>query len=307
MINAESKKEYLRRIYKVQDYLEAHLHDSISLEELSNVAGFSKFHFHRIFKAIVNESLSQYVNRLKLEKSTQMLIHRKDMTVTDIAYHFGFTDSAVFSRSFKNHFDISPTCYRNHYSKNCKDLYKISKYNEYVPKIECKNKHTLGEVSTEILMLSSIHVAYVRHMGSYKNLAINFSKLLEKLYKYAAKQKLIEAGRTKFLAIYHDNPEFTEADKLRTSICIIIPDDVLVEENSDVGSMILSSGKYVVGHFNIFQDEFSDAWDFMYGEWLTNSGFKPRDSFPFEVYLNDPNTNPEHKILVDIYLPIEPL
>ncbi|MCD2346806.1 AraC family transcriptional regulator [Clostridium guangxiense] len=307
MENSQSREEYLHRIHKVQDYIEAHLYDSLSLEELSNIAGFSKFHFHRIFKGIVNEPLSQYVNRLKLEKSTQMLIHRKDMTITDVAYHFGFTDSAVFSRAFKNHYKVSPAYYRNNYSKNCKDPYKISKYNEYVPIIEGKSKSVPVQGDLEILMLSSVYVAYVRYMGSYKSLAVNFSKLLEKLYKYADKQNLIEAGRTKFLAIYHDNPEFTEADKLTTSLCIIIPDNVLVAENSGIGSMIIPSGKYVVGHFNIFENEFSDAWDFMYSEWLTNSGFKPHDSFPFEVYLNDPNTNSEHKILVDIYLPIEPL
>lgn len=307
MENSQSREEYLHRIHKVQDYIEAHLYDSLSLEELSNIAGFSKFHFHRIFKGIVNEPLSQYVNRLKLEKSTQMLIHRKDMTITDVAYHFGFTDSAVFSRAFKNHYKVSPAYYRNNYSKNCKDPYKISKYNEYISKIECNNKNIPVKGNTEISMVPSIHVAYVRYMGTYKNLVAIFPKLLERLLKYADKQKLIETGRTKFLAIYHDNPEFTMANKLRTSLCMTIPDNVLVEKNGDIGSMIIPSGKYVVGHFNIFQNEYSDAWDFMYGEWLTNSSFKPRDSFPFEVYLNDSNTDPEHKNLVDIYLPIEPL
>ncbi|MBZ0966958.1 AraC family transcriptional regulator, partial [Clostridioides difficile] len=50
MTNAKSKKEYLNRICKVQDYIEEHLHEPLSLDELSNIAGFSKFHFHRIFK-----------------------------------------------------------------------------------------------------------------------------------------------------------------------------------------------------------------------------------------------------------------
>lgn len=104
MTNSQSKKEYLRRIHKVQDYIEAHVCDSLSLEELAAIAGFSKYHFHRIFKGIVNESLLQYVNRLKLEKALNFLIHRPDLTVTDIAYQFGFTDTAIFSRAFKNYY-----------------------------------------------------------------------------------------------------------------------------------------------------------------------------------------------------------
>lgn len=44
----------------------------------------------------------------------------------------------------------------------------------------------------------------------------------------------------------------------------------------------------------------------LYGEWLPNSGYKPRDAYPFEVYRNDPRKHPEHKHIVDIYVPIEP-
>lgn len=307
MTNSQSKKEYLRRIYKVQDYIETHLYDSLTLEELAAVAGFSKFHFHRIFKGIVQEPLAQYVNRLKLERAVSLLIHRPDMTVTDIAYHFGFADSAVFSRTFKNHYNVSPTYYRNQYSKNRKDPYKISQYNGDVSEIEGKNKGALVQGNVEILMVDNIKVAYLRHIGTYKDLAITFSELLEKLFKYAKNQNITIFEKTKVLTAYHDNPEFAKEDQLRTSLCMTIPNNFVVEENSDIGSMMIPSGKYAVGHFDIFQKEYSGAWDFMYGEWLSNSGYKPRDSFPFEVYNNDPNTHPQNKHLVDIYLPIESL
>lgn len=307
MINLQSKNEYLHSIYKVQDYIENHIYDPISIEILADVAGFSKFHFHRIFKAIVQESLAHYVNRLKLEKSTILLIHRRDMTVTEIAYHLGFTDSAVFSRTFKNHYKVSPTYYRNQYSKNCKDSFKISQYNEFVSEIECKSKGESVQGNIEIIVVEDIRVAYARYIGSYKNLDITMSQLLKKLLKYANEHNLNLSEEMKVLAIYHDNPEFTEAHQLRTSLCITIPEDTIIRETNDIGSMIIPCGKYVVGHFEIFQNQYSEAWDFMYGEWLTNSGYKPRDSFPFEVYLNNPKTHSQNKHLVDIYLPIEQL
>ncbi|MGO1044870.1 AraC family transcriptional regulator [Clostridioides difficile] len=304
MTDSQIKKEYLRRICKVQDYIEDHLYDSLSLEELSNIAGFSKFHFHRIFKAIEKETLSQYVNRLKLEGATSFLIHRTDMTVTDIAHYFGFTDSAVFSRAFKNYYKISPIKYRNNYSKNCKEPYKISQYNRYISKLKSKNNREVkGEI--EILELDNVNTAYIRYTGSYGNLASHFPKIVEKLFEYANEQNLIELEKTKILAIYHDNPQFTQEHHLRTSICMTIPDNIVVKENSDLGNMTIPSGKYLVGHFSIFQNEYSDAWDFMYNEWLSNDEHKLRNSFPFEVYLNDPNSHPQNKHIVDIYLPIE--
>ncbi|PEV38867.1 AraC family transcriptional regulator [Bacillus thuringiensis] len=295
MESKQSRNEYLRRIYKVQDYIESNIDSSLSIEKLADIAGFSKFHFHRIFKGIVDEPLSRYVNRLKLERATNLLIYRLDMTITDIAYHFGFTDSAVFSRTFKNYYGVSPSQYRNDNSKNCKDVRGIPQYNE------CKQVR--GNV--EIVTADDINVAYIRHIGTYGELTIAFPKMIEKVFHYAAKQNYHVFDDTKVLTIYHDHHEFTEDYHLRTSLCITIPDASAVETN-DIGIMIIPSGKYAVGHFEIFQDEYKGAWDFIYGEWLQNSGYKPRDSYPFEMYKNDPRRHPEKKHIVDIYVPIEP-
>ncbi|PEJ67048.1 AraC family transcriptional regulator [Bacillus wiedmannii] len=295
MESKQSRNEYIRRIYKVQDYIESHIDDSLSIEELADVAGFSKFHFHRIFKGIVEEPLSRYVNRLKLERATNLLTYRLDMTITHIAYHFGFTDSAVFSRTFKSHYGISPSQYRNDNSKNCKDVSETSQYNE------CKKVR--GNV--EIVTADNINVAYKRHIGTYEELTIAFPKMIEKLFHYAAEENCHVFEHTKVLTIYHDHHEFTEGNHLRTSLCITIPNESAVE-TSDIGIMVIPSGKYAVGHFEIFQDEYKGAWDFLYGEWLPNSGYKPRDSHPFEMYKNDPRQHPENKHIVDIYVPIEP-
>ncbi|MGN7193648.1 AraC family transcriptional regulator [Bacillus mycoides] len=295
MESSQSRNEYLRRVYKVQDYIESHINDSLSIEDLANVAGFSKFHFHRIFKGMMDEPLSRYVNRLKLERATHFLTYHTDMTITDIAYYFGFTDSAVFSRTFKSYYGVSPSHYRNHNSKNCKDVSEDSQYNE------CKKVR--GEV--EIVAADKVNVAYIRHVGTYKDLAIDFPKMIEKLFHYASEQNYHAFEDTKVLTIYHDHHEFTEDYHLRTSLCITILDEV-VEGNSDIGLMTIPSGKYAVGHFEIFQEEYKGAWDFLYGEWLPNSGYKPRDSYPFEMYKNDPRQHPENKHIVDIYVPIEP-
>lgn len=295
MEGSQSRNEYLQRIYKVQDYIESNINGSLSIEELADVAGFSKYHFHRIFKGIVDEPLSRYVNRLKLERATHLLTYRPDMTITDIAYHYGFTDSAVFSRTFKNYYSVSPSQYRNHNSKNCKDVDVYSQYNE------CKKVRGDVEIVTE----DNIDVAYIRHIGTYKELAIAFPKMIEKLFYYATEQNYHVFEEAKVLTIYHDHHEFTEDYHLRTSLCITIPNGSAVG-TSDIGIMVIPAGKYAVGHFEISQDEYKGAWDFLYGEWLPNSGYKPRDSYPFEVYKNDPKQHPEKKHKVDIYVPIEP-
>jgi AraC family transcriptional regulator len=71
--------------------------------------------------------------------------------------------------------------------------------------------------------------------------------------------------------------------------------------------MKLEGGLYAVGHFQIQPEQYSDAWNYMYQEWLTCSGYVPRNSYPFEVYRNNPNDDESHINVVDIYVPIEPI
>ena len=70
---------------------------------------------------MLHESPAQYVNRIRMKYAMFLLAHREDKNMTDIAFELGFTDSAVFSRAFKNFFGMSPREYRQEYSKNCKD------------------------------------------------------------------------------------------------------------------------------------------------------------------------------------------
>ena len=106
------KCQYVSRIHKVQDYIENNYWRNMSTKELSDVAGFSKYHFNRIFKSVLHESLSHYVNRIRMEYALFMVAHRKDRNITDIAYDLGFSDSSIFSRAFKNYYGISPFEYR---------------------------------------------------------------------------------------------------------------------------------------------------------------------------------------------------
>ncbi len=69
--------------------------------------------------------------------------------------------------------------------------------------------------------------------------------------------------------------------------------------------MKLEAGLYAVGHFRIQAEQYPDAWNYMYQEWLTCSGYVPRNAAPFEVYRNDPSTDKNHINEVDIYVPIE--
>ncbi len=307
MSDHRCEEEYLRRIHKVQDYIEQHTGKPLSVEELAGAAGFSKYHFSRIFQGILQEPLAHYVNRIRMEQALFLLAHRTDINMTDIAYGLGFSDSAVFSRAFKNFYGIGPRDYRKEYSKNCKDSFLLSEYNKSTAKNDWADNPfpVTGQIS--YINLEEKQVAYVRHTGTYETLAKEYPRLLEALYEHAIQQNLLVDDQNWLLAMYHDNPEFGEETQFRTSICLTVPEDVRILEDGILGRMYLAGGLYAVGHFRIQREQYGDAWNYMYREWISGSGYVPRNSNPFEVYCNNPQTDELHIHEVDIYIPIEPI
>lgn len=301
------RQEYIHRINTVQDYIEQNIGRNISIEELANVAGFSKYHFSRIFSCILNEPLAHYVNRIRMEKALFLLAHRPDLNMTDIAYEMGFTDSAVFSRAFRNFYGVTPSKYRRDYSKNCKEPIFLSEYNKEAAKKRWEDNPFLHTGHVTIENLEEKQAVYVRHTGTYETLAREYAGLIQKLYMGAQRQQLLVGYENRVLAIYHDNPEFAEEEQFRTSLCLTIPEYLQAKEDEILGVMSLEGGLYAVGHFQIQQEQFSDAWDYMYRVWLMTSGYVPRNSDPFEVYRNNPEEDENHVIEVDIYVPIEPI
>lgn len=306
MSDLKCQAEYVQRIHKVQDYIDHHIGQPITVDELSEVAGFSKFHFSRIFQAMMRETLAHYVNRIRMEQASFLLAHRKDMNMTDITYELGFSDSTVFSRTYKNYYGISPKRYREEYSKNCKDSILLSKYNGNTERKEraTEDPPVTGQISIE--QMEEKQIVYVRHTGNYQSLSVDYGKLINTLFYHARMQGLLVDGVNWVLAIYHDNPEFGDEEQFRTSICMTVPKTQSIHEDGVLGRTILEGGMYAVGHFKIQPDQYAGAWDFMYREWLTGSGYVPRNSNPFEVYRNDPNEDENHVNIVDIYVPIEP-
>jgi AraC family transcriptional regulator len=307
MADQKCQEEYIRRIHKVQDYIGQHLGQSMSIEELSSAAGFSKYHFSRIFQGMLHEPLAHYVNRIRMENALFLLAHRSDKNMTDIAYELGLSDSAVFSRAFKNYYGVSPREYRKAYSKNCKDSFLLSEYNKDTAKNEWEGNPFPVTAQITLANMEEKQVAYVRHTGTYETLAKEYEGLMQTLFAHAKKQHFLVDGQNWLLAMYHDNPEFGEASQFRTSLCLTVPEDLRIQEDGVLGRMTLEGGLYAVGHFEIRNEQYSDAWNYMYQEWIAGSGYVPRNCNPFEAYRidSDVNESPIHE--VDIYVPIEPI
>jgi len=316
------RQEYVGRINRVIDFIEENIATELRLETLAKVANFSRFHFHRIFSAMVGETLNGFVRRLRLEKAASMLnTHPKD-TITDIALACGFSSSAAFARSFSEHFGVSASEFRRRgtkrmpgvregESKNGKTEGKICKAESKAGKAFPGTSHYIDErninsnrrfeMKVEVREAPDLHVAYCRHTGVYQGVGEAF----EKLMRWAGPRGLCQSGKTRVLGVYHDDPEITDPSKLRSSACITVPEGTEVE--GEIGTMTVPGGKFAVARFEIGKEQFTEAWDELSGRWMPESGYQPDDRPCYELYLNDPKEHPEGKFIVDLYMPVKPL
>ena len=107
------------------------------------------------------------------------------------------------------------------------------------------------------------------------------------------------------LGVYHDNPEITDEDKLRTSACITVPPDTTVD--GEVGKMTIPGGKFAVAHFEIDADQYEAAWNTLMGHWLPDSGYQPDDRLSYELFPGPQGEDCDAKHKVDICMPVRPL
>ncbi len=100
-----------QQIKRVIDFVEAHICQDLSLEDLALQTGFSPYHFARLFRQTTGESPHQFVLRQRIERA-QRLLTEKDMSLVQAALECGFANQSHFTQVFKRHVGITPRAYR---------------------------------------------------------------------------------------------------------------------------------------------------------------------------------------------------
>lgn len=100
-----------QQMRRVMDFVQAHLDQNISLEVLAQQAGFSSYHFARLFRQTTGESPHQFVLRQRIERA-QRLLKERDIPLARVAIESGFANQSHFTQAFKRHLGLTPRAYR---------------------------------------------------------------------------------------------------------------------------------------------------------------------------------------------------
>lgn len=296
-----NRQEYIERINRVLDYIEKNLDADLSLEVLAQQAFYSSFYFHRIFTAVVGETLSELITRKRMERVASILITQDQRAMRDLAFEYGFNSESAFSRAFKKYYGMSPTQFKKKQGKEqlSKMGIAIPQSEKYLRRAEELTKWLHMNAQIRIQELPEIQLAGIAQSGNFHEMVTLFQELM----KWGVEKEVLDMEAFKAITLYHDNPRVTASEKARFSACVTVREPI--KADGRIRPLQIEKGLYAVGHFTIDAQDFAKAWDSMC-IWVLDNGHAFRDGDFFEAYLNDASTHPEGKFIIDICLPVTP-
>jgi AraC family transcriptional regulator len=283
------------------------LDDALDLELLARAAALSPFHFHRVFRGMVGETPLELHRRLRIERAAWRLLNAST-SVTSIAFDAGYDTHEAFTRAFRDRYGCSPSEFRRSECQGGMECVRPRQIELAARSAIHYRANGKGPVTdfviegeqimhVDITDMQELRIATLRHIGPYNRISETFARLGD----IVGAAGLIGPDTT-MLAIYHDDPETTAPQDLRSDAAITMsPEatlpDGLVEQRIPAGRYACTTH---LGPYELL----ADTWERFMGEWLPRSGQRFGQGVSFEVYRNTPGQVPENELRTDIYIPL---
>lgn len=269
-----------QRFTKVLDYLHRHYQGDINLSRLAEEACLSPYHWHRIYHAVMGETVHETVKRLRLHHAARLLANT-DRTLSAIARECGYSGNVQsFGRIFRQAYGVSPQNYRQ---------------NSGVPYREQHQNRSGIMYEVEIKTLNNLPVALMDHHGDYMRIGETFAKL-ESLLTLRGQ---LPGSEARFFGIYYDDPHSTPEQELFAQAAVFTGE---THHETPVKNGRITGGRYAVLHYRGPYAGLDKAYQWFYREWLLNSPYEVGDAPCVEEYLNDVQTTAPQDLLTDIYI-----
>ena len=294
------KAHYAARVNRAIDYVTAHLHEPVRLDDVARVASFSPFHFHRVFRSLVGETLNQFVRRLRLERALRMMAHGGGATLTQVALACGFASSSDFTRAFRDRYGVPPSAFdldtwrerrRDELEErvNESDGYRLS------PRLEPGENPDGFEA--RVRDLPERRVAYIRVLDPFGSHGV--VRAVETLLAWADERGLADG---QWLGYMWEDPEVVPLADCRYDVAVTVGDAEIRrdEMSTHVFPPMRVAEVEVRGGLELEQR----ALDWLFRTWLPASGYVPADQPCFEAWFGRPFAHGMHHFELAAHLPI---
>jgi AraC family transcriptional regulator len=261
-----NQNSYDTRISRVIDYIYSNPSADLSLDCLADVAAMSRFHWHRVFSALTGESCAQIVRRVRMHRAAFWLV-QTEWPLAKIAREVGYNNTQSFTRAFREVFDAKPLEIR-------------AAQAQHVLTLRCKEGDE-DMYGVKVEDAPERRLAAMAHVGAYNGVSKSYEKVaavftIRDLWKHARGM----------VGIYYDDPSTVPEAELRSYAAVELADDVVVPDpleevliRGDESAVLVMQGAYT---------GLREAYEWLYGQWLPQSGRMPADQPSYEIYLNSP-------------------
>jgi AraC family transcriptional regulator len=281
---------YLESLNRAIQFVENNLDRKILLKEVAQEALLSEFHFHRIFSTFTGETVKEFISRLKIERAAHQLKYSTD-DIRQIAFDNGYEHPETFTRAFRKHFDRSPAEFRDAIRELAQQ--KRSGFREKLVTLE-----KLQVEEPVVRVLPDLHLAYIRHTGSYDKVASSFQRLM-----LWAGTHLVLKLKPVTLGIVHGSPELTEEDKIRFDACVRLTRPITPK--GEIGYKSIPGGKFAIFRYKGAYENFHTVYDYIYSVCLFEHGWVLDDKPALEWYVKSPPFYQPHDYITDFCVPIK--
>lgn len=288
-MNEEKANTYAQRFERVFEFIERHLDEPLSVEKLSRVAHFSKFHFHRQFSQYAGIGVLAYVRQLRLRRASYRLVFHKHERIIDIALDAGFESPEAFARAFRQAFGQSPSQFR-----------KSPRWQPWSERVRLPPRQRREKMDVKIVDFEETQVAVLAHRAAPE--LVNDSALKFIAWRKQSGLSPVKTSRT--FGIVYGDPDTTPPEEFRFDICGEMSEPV-PENPQGVVSGVIPGGRCAVVRHPGSHERLAESIYPLYREWLPESGEELRDYPLFFHYRNLFPEVEEHELVTDIHLPLK--
>ncbi|MGL1891837.1 MAG: AraC family transcriptional regulator [Spirochaetaceae bacterium] len=275
-----SIKKHMEMISQLIEEIENNLTYKVNVLDLSKQLDLSPWHFQRLFKSIVGDSIGSYIRGRRLSRASELL-STTSRTIIDIAFEVGFNSHESFTRSFKAFFNYSPKQYRKVKPKvltNQKPVLSQELLTHLIDGMDLK-PHIVDLPKQYIVGLeTSVPSPFTTLDPICESVGETWFKLFDR------ENEILGADNSKLCALTISPSGFYTEDLLRYIAGIPVSKIYIIPHG--MTSFIIPKQKVAVFDVvtNVDDEIAKKTVDFIYGYWLYNSGYERGSGTDYELF-----------------------
>jgi len=283
--------DYRARIERALRFIGERHAQPLTLRDVARAAALSEFHFHRVFSAVMGESVGQFITRTRLERAAFRLAYEPDASVTEIAEGAGYSSVSNFSKAFSARFALAPTGVRKREalpaalakrrasaprSREPTGLYALPREASAAKR---ERRYAKLARSVRFERTPARTLACLASANGYAFAAIEaaWRELVERALQLGLPEPLDAYG------LPFDSPQLTLPELCRYHACVACPPALALAP--PLFRSELPAGRYAVFPYAGAARRVEDTYRAIYSVWLPRSSLRPDDFTPVNHYV----------------------